>query len=145
MISHDKNIFKQNKPVLIMRNKKVNNAFFPRNRKGQELSTNAIIMIVIGIIVLVVLVLGFTIGWNRLLPFVSSNNIENIKTGCSTACSTNNVYDYCALPRNVNDGVNDKFTESCYNLTAKTEYAPRNYGIGACPAISSSCQPQISN
>ena len=115
------------------------------SKRGQELSTNAIIMIVIGIIVLVVLVLGFTIGWNRLLPFVSSNNIENVKTGCSTACSTNNVYDYCALPRDVKDGVNDKFAESCYNLSAKTEYVSRNYGIGACPGISSSCIPQINN
>ena len=123
-----------------MNNKKVNNAFFPRNRRGQELSTNAIIMIIIGIIVLVVLVLGFTIGWNRLLPFVSSNNIENVKTGCSTACSTNNNYDYCSLPRSVNDGVNDKFTETCFNLADLTDtgekYAGRNYGIAACSTIS---------
>jgi len=112
--------------------------FLMKNRRGQELSTNAIIMIIIGIIVLVVLVLGFTIGWNRLLPFVSSNNIENIKTGCSTACSTNNVYDFCTLPRSVNDAVNDKFTETCYNLTTKTDYAPRNYGIEPCSAVSCS-------
>jgi len=124
MTSHDKNIFKQNKPDLNMDNK-----------RGQELSTNAIIMIVIGIIVLVVMVLGFTIGWNRLLPFISSNNIENVKTGCSTACSTNNVYDYCTLPRNVNDGVNDKFTDTCFNLNTKTDYASRNYGIESCSTI----------
>ncbi len=121
-----------------MNNKKVNNAFFPRNRRGQELSTNAIIMIIIGLIVLVVLVLGFTIGWNRLLPFVSSNNVENIKTTCSTACSTNNVYNYCSLIREVNDGVNDKFKETCYNLANDPNskgYASRNYGIETCSTI----------
>ena len=123
MIFQDKNIFKQNNPDLGM------------NRRGQELSTNAIIMIIIGIIVLVVLVLGFTIGWNRLLPFVSSNNIENIKTACSTACATANTYDFCTLPRSINDGANDKFSETCYNLVNDGKYTSRNYGIEVCPAI----------
>ena len=117
-----------------MHNKRENNAFFPRNRRGQGLSTNAIILIILGIIVLVVLVLGFTIGWNRLLPFVSSNNIENIQTACSTACATNNAYNYCTLPRDVNDGVNDKFTSTCYNLT-QSEFASRNYGIQDCSSL----------
>ena len=94
----------------------------------------AIILIILGIIVLVVLVLGFTIGWNRLLPFVSSNNIGNIQTTCSTACSTSNTYDYCTLPREINDGVNEKFTSTCYNLT-QSEFTSRNYGIQACSGI----------
>lgn len=127
MTSQDKNIFKQNKPDLAM------------NKRGQELSTNAIIMIVIGIIVLVVLVLGFTIGWNRLLPFVSSNNVQNIVTACSTACSTGSTFDFCQSPREVKDGVNDKFTDTCYNLAELTDtgetYVGRNYGIERCPAI----------
>lgn len=106
-----------------------------QNKRGQELSTNAIIMIIIGIIVLVVMVLGFTIGWNRLLPFVSSNNIENLKTGCSTACATQNDYNYCTLPREVNDGVNEKFTDTCFNLATKTDYASRNYGIESCSTV----------
>ncbi|KKQ78697.1 MAG: hypothetical protein UT01_C0062G0002 [Candidatus Daviesbacteria bacterium GW2011_GWA1_38_7] len=104
------------------------------NKRGQGLSTNAIILIILGIIVLVVLVLGFTIGWNRLLPFVSSNNIENIQTACSTACSTSNTYNYCTFPREVNDGVNNKFTSTCYNLT-QPEFASRNYGIAACSGM----------
>jgi len=105
------------------------------NKKGQELSTNTIIMVVLGIIVLVILVLGFTIGWDRFLPFIRSNNVDQIKSACAFACSSDNTYDYCSLPRDVNDGVNDKFTESCYNLTSKTEYATRNYGIEACSTV----------
>lgn len=124
-----------------MQNKKVNNAFFPRNRRGQELSTNAIIMIIIGIIVLVVLVLGFTIGWNRLLPFISSNNVENIKTGCSTACSTNNQYDYCSLSRTlkaddlpVENGVKPKEKAgTCFFFATETAYV--KYGIAPCSTI----------
>lgn len=128
MISKDKNIFKQNKHRLNMNNK-----------RGQGLSTNAIILIILGIIILVILVLGFTMGWNRLLPFVSSNNIENIQTGCNTACSTGNSYNWCQLPREVNDGVNKKFTETCYNLATNPDYISRNYGISPCESIT--CNP----
>ena len=110
------------------------------NKRGQGLSTSAIVLIILGIIVLVILVLGFTIGWNRLLPFVSSNNIDNIKTSCSTACATNNQYDYCSLQRDINDGVRDKFSETCYNLANGNDadgspYSARNYGIETCPTI----------
>lgn len=104
------------------------------NRRGQGLSTNAIILIILGIVVLVVMVLGFTMGWNRLLPFISSNNIENLQTACSSACATSNEYNYCTLPREVNDGTNEVFTSTCANLS--TQFPTRNYGIDACTAIS---------
>ncbi len=122
-----------------MNNKRVNNDFFPRNLRGQGLSTNAIILIILGIIVLVVLVLGFTIGWGRLLPFVSSNNIENLQTACSSACATSNDYDYCTLQREVKDGVNPPFPSTCYNLAEMTDegetYFGRNYGIDRCSNV----------
>ena len=114
------------------------------NKRGQELSTNAIIMIIIGIIVLVVLVLGFTIGWDRLLPFISSNNIENVKTFCSTACVTGNQYDYCTFPRDVNDKINDKFSATCDQLDSGSVIVDgetldtSNYGIESCSTISCS-------
>lgn len=103
------------------------------NKRAQGLSTNAIILIILGIVVLVVLVLGFTIGWNRLLPFVSSNNIENLQTACSSACATSNEYNYCTLPREVNDGTNDEFTSTCARLSK--DFPTRNYGIDACGPI----------
>lgn len=103
------------------------------NKKGQELSTNTIIMIILGLVVLVVLILGFTMGWDRFLPFISSNNIENLQTVCGSACATNNEYNYCTSPKEVNDGVNDKFTSTCFNLS--TQFPERNYGIDACSGI----------
>ena len=105
------------------------------NKKGQELSTNAIIMMVIGIIVLVVLVLGFTIGWNRLLPFVSTNNVQNIVTACSTACSTGSTFDFCQSPREVKDGTNDKFEATCHELANNDDYTSRNYGFTNCSSV----------
>ena len=48
-----------------MRTKKEVDSFFKKNRKGQGLSTNAIILIVLGIVVLVVLIAGIMLGWGQ--------------------------------------------------------------------------------
>ncbi len=106
-----------------------------KNKRGQGLSTNAIILIILGVVVLVVLIVGFTVGWARLLPFVSTNNIDTIKTSCGIACSTSSAFDYCSVEREVKDGTNDKFSENCYNLANSGEYASRNYDVKACPSI----------
>ena len=36
------------------------------NKKGQDLSIGTLILIVLGIVVLVLLILGFTLGWGNL-------------------------------------------------------------------------------
>ena len=113
-----------------------------KNKRGQGLSTNAIILIILGVVILVVLIVGFTVGWNKLLPFISTNNIDTIKTSCGIACSTSSAFDYCSVEREVKDGENDKFSETCYNLAEMTDagekYAGRNYDIEACPSVSCS-------
>ncbi|MBU2615534.1 MAG: hypothetical protein KKC19_00325 [Nanoarchaeota archaeon] len=114
--------------------------FLLRDKKGQGLSTNAIILIILGIVVLVVLIFGFTIGWGKLLPFVQSNNVQNIVTSCDTACVTGAQYDYCSTMRSVSDGVNKKFDANCNQLSIWTNST--NYGVLTCPALSSKC-PQV--
>jgi hypothetical protein len=72
------------------------------NKRGQGLSVNAIILIVLGVVVLAVLIFGFTVGFGKILPFISSgDNVETIKTACSTACSTSNTLGYCTTPREI--------------------------------------------
>jgi hypothetical protein len=110
--------------------------FLPKNKKAQEMSTNTIILIILGLIVLVILILGFTMGWDKFVPFLSTNNVDNIKTACALACSTDNTYDFCTTPREVKDGVNDKFPTTCGVLSdPKGMYKDRNYGIAECPSI----------
>ncbi len=112
------------------------------SKRGQELSTNAIIMIVIGIIVLVVLILGFTIGWDKLLPFFSTNNVQNIQTTCSSACATGNQYDYCSLPRTLKasdlpgNPSNGQVVGNCTFFATNPNY--QKYGIGVCDTITCS-------
>lgn len=110
-------------------------------KRGQGLSTSAIVLIVLGVIVLVILVLGFTIGWNKLVPFVKTNNVDNIKTSCGLACSTGNQYDFCVTNRTVNDGAHAQFVATCDKLSnAEDAFYKANsfvasYGIDVCPSI----------
>jgi hypothetical protein len=105
-------------------------------KRGQGLSTSTIVLIILAVAVLVILVIGFTMGWNNFLPFLNTNNVQNIKTACETACSTGSTFDFCSTLRDVNDGINKKFTDTCYNLSTKADYSNRNYGIDQCPSIS---------
>lgn len=105
------------------------------NKKGQGLSTSTIVLIILAVAVLVILILGFSIGWSKFLPFLQSNNVDTIKNACGVACSTGSVYDFCTVQREVSDGTNDKFKDSCYNLTTKAEYVPRGYGIETCTTV----------
>ena len=104
---------------------------FPKSKFGQGLSVNAIILIVLGMIVLVLLILGFTLGWGKILPFISSNNVENLVTSCNLACSTNNQYGFCSSKRELKaDDANIK------DVTCN--YVSRNlpkYGVQPCPAV----------
>jgi hypothetical protein len=109
---------------------------FSRNffgKKAQGMSTSTIVLLILGIIILVVLVLGFTLGWSRLVPYISSNNIDSIKASCSISCSTDAQFEYCSVLREVNDGNNKKFEETCYNLAIN--YDDRGYGVASCPQI----------
>jgi hypothetical protein len=100
------------------------------NKKGD---TNwVLIMLILGVIVLVVLAGGFVIGWNKLLPWLSSNNVETVVTQCQVACSTNSQYGFCTQKRTVNDGN----TEVAKDVTcAKLVSDFPAVGVTACPQV----------
>ena len=49
-----------------------------KGKRGQGLSTSTIVLIILAVAVLVILILGFTIGWSSFLPFLKTNNVNNI-------------------------------------------------------------------
>lgn len=99
------------------------------NKRGQGLSTNTLILIILGVIVLVVLALGFTMGWDKIAPWIGGgSNVDTIKQQCGVACSTNSVYDYCSMKRDLNDGVDKLKDVTCYWLSEKKIV----YGIEKC-------------
>lgn len=105
-----------------------------KGKRGQGLSTNAIVLIVLAVIVLVVLILGFTIGWNKLAPWISSGtNVDQVSTSCSVACSTGASFDFCSQNRTLTVEGEDVATDvTCFELSG-TQYA--QYGIDECPEI----------
>lgn len=122
-----------------------------KNKKAQEMSTGAIALIILAVIVLVVLVLGFSMGWDKIIPWLKSSNLDSIKSGCSIACTTGNTYDFCSYQRTVKDGTNPKFDANCNQLAKgnapnakdkegnllSTE-AIKAYGITECSSVTCS-------
>lgn len=101
------------------------------NPRGQGLSVNAIILIVLGIVVLVLLVLGFTLGWNRILPFISTDNADTLVTACSIACSTSSQFDFCSVQRDLKAGENDLNQITCNYLAQEKP----EFGVDPCTGI----------
>ena len=102
------------------------------NKRGQGMSTNTIILLILGIVVLVVLILGFTMGWNKIAPWISGNNVDTIVAACEASCATNSVYDFCVVGRNLkaDDG---KLKDVTCNYLSNNQ--PK-YGVGACSSVS---------
>jgi hypothetical protein len=69
------------------------------NKKAQDLSIGTLILIVLGIVVLVLLILGFSIGWSNLWEkigiFGGSSSISDIVVACNLAGTSESTYDFC--------------------------------------------------
>ncbi len=101
------------------------------NKKAQGLSTNAIILIVLGVIVLVILAIGFFAGWEKIAPWIKpSNNVQTIVDACSMACSTNSIYDFCSVKRDLKDEDGTLKDVTCYTLSLDDNL--KKYGIDQC-------------
>jgi len=105
------------------------------NKKGQGLSTNTIILLILGIVILIVLILGFTMGWEKIAPFLSRNNVNTIVNSCEAACVTGGTYDFCSAPRDLKSDTEKLTSVTCFFLSEKRT----NYGIAKCESIT--CAP----
>ncbi len=103
-----------------------------QNKKGQGLSTNAIILIVLGVVVLIVLIVGFTVGWKNIAPWLSSDNVDTIVNQCGTSCTTNSKYDYCTKTRTLK-AEEVEIETNCAVFSVINEYS--QYGIEECSLI----------
>jgi hypothetical protein len=104
-----------------------------RNKRGSSMATSTIILLILGLIILVVLVIGFTRGWESFSTLFKTDNIDTIKTKCSADCLTNSEFGYCNSAKTVKDGENDPFEATCEELATNPSYA--RYGIESCPDL----------
>jgi len=102
------------------------------NKKAQGLSITTIILIILGVIVLVMLIVGFTMGWGGIRDWIApSNNVQQIVSQCEIACATGGKYDFCFAKRDLKSE-DEKLEEvSCYTLNK----VKSQYGVGDCKAI----------
>jgi len=115
------------------------------NKRGQGLSTNAIILIVLGVIVLVFLIVGFTIGFEKIFPFITpKSNVKDVASNCNIACNSRAEYDFCTAKREVKveEGiqVNETYTSALeFKGTCNDLSAVVGLGIKECPELG--CNP----
>ena len=107
--------------------------FLMKNRRGAELSTNTIILLIIGVIILVVLVLGFILGWDTIAPWLFPSNVNTIVTQCQASCTTGDIYAYCGLERTLNAPDNKGVKGNCTYFSEKADYL--KYGVAKCPGL----------
>ncbi len=105
------------------------------NKKGAELAIGTIVMIILALVVLVVIIYGFTIGWGNLWENIvgyggGQVNVQTVVQACQVACSTQSVYDYCTKFRNVVFQEKSKTEKlNCHSLQQ------RNVGLDFCDNI----------
>ena len=100
------------------------------------MSTSAIILIILGVVVLVVLIAGFTIGWSALKDYINpSNNLKVIQHECSTLCTTGDAYSYCAVERTVEIKDQKDITKTCNEFETAIDGKGNSLGIDECLQI----------
>jgi hypothetical protein len=103
---------------------------FLDNKRGQGMSTSTIILLILGVVVLVVLILGFTMGWQKIAPFLSKTNVDDVVTSCQAACTLGSTYDFCSAPRELRDAEKNEFKSTCEVYSNLPEF--RKYGVTPC-------------
>ncbi len=96
------------------------------SKKAQGLSVTTIILIILGVVVLVVLIIGFTQGWGSVKEFFTGGQSElsQISTQCSVACATGDKVSWCQQRTAEVDGEDVKGT--C------THFASLDKGVDEC-------------
>lgn len=106
------------------------------NKRGQGLSTNTIILLILGVVILVVLILGFTMGWDKIFPWLSQQNVDDVVNGCQIACSTGAKYAFCSQPRVLIDAQDNEYRDvTCDYLSTETDYGIETCDVGCATIV----------
>lgn len=103
-----------------------------KNKRGQGLTTTTIILLVLGIFILVMLIVGFTMGWSQFGEWLSTDNVQTIVTQCEIACSSNSIYEFCSKPRTLK-AEGEEIPGTCYEFSVSSSLVP--YGIDQCVGL----------
>jgi len=105
-----------------------------------------IIVIVLGIVVLVFLIFGFSKGWNNLWDKVTNlgggeANLNTIKQSCDIVCGSQDTDNYCNFKRTVKFGTDVKgVTRDC--TSAENPDDKRSDCFATCEVLAKSTAPE---
>src|SRR4030043_1512434 len=105
-------------------------------KRAQGLSINAIILIILAVAVLVVLILGFVLGWGKIFPWFGpkNDNIQTVVSACESACTQQEVYSYCTSNRTLEARDKALYDVTCYTLSSDINVFDI-YGVESCPGL----------
>ena len=87
------------------------------NKKAQDLSIGTLILIVLGIVVLVLLILGFSMGWGNLWEkiniFGGTSSVGDVVTACRLAHTSQDTYTLCSRNWNIKNSTGGKEIYDC--------------------------------
>ena len=113
------------------------------NKKGADLAIGTIVVIILALVVLVVIIYGFTVGWGNLFQQIlgfggGQVNVQTIVNSCQVSCSTQSTFDYCSRTRNVVFNEGEKGLKlTCFRLEDGNpdKGAIPNVGLASCGLI----------
>jgi hypothetical protein len=107
------------------------------NKKGADITT-VIIFLVVGLVIAVVLILGFSTNWQIFSSiFSSTNNVNAVLTQCQTSCASLDTYGFCTMLRTLKaddlPGGQKQVINTCKYFSSTQDYL--KYGISACSSV----------
>ncbi len=79
------------------------------SKKAQGLSINTIVLLILAVLVLVLVIAGFAMGWENLWSLVrgtasTKSNVDFVVNSCSLQCASQQVNEFCNTKKNVKGG-----------------------------------------
>jgi len=94
------------------------------NKKAQGMSTNTIILLIMGLVILVVLILGFSTGWKTFSNIATPTNVDRMAESCASVCGLEDRFSFCSAERNIRINEEDlKIKTSCSVLAVLPKFA----------------------
>lgn len=113
-------------------------------KKGQQMTLGTIIAIVLGLVVLVFLIYGFSTGWGNLWDKVTGIgggeiNVGTVRTSCILTCQQGNQYGFCSQERDLVIDKGKSTTGSCFDFASKNKVLGIEDCAGLCSVVSTGC------
>jgi len=104
------------------------------NRKGQGMSTNTIILLILGLAVLAALIIGFSGVWKNFTQSTGATNVDEIAEQCKTTCSLNEKFKFCSSDTTIRIQEEElEYKTSCGVLATVPEF--QRLGVRECAKI----------